>query len=244
VLFTTLGAPRGARFRRSRPQRAEPGAAEPDSVPISRVTVIEALGFDDEQAAESWLERCRKDEEFREQATETALRVANRAIHAHRLSAADPYVHEVTRERTLTVLLGYGTGDEVVEGRWQAAYRAPPPRARRGRRQMLAPQEQVAAILSGRRPARTSEDMVLRARLDFDHHRIAQAALELRAALEALRSESADEGAHPLKDREAQLDGIVSAALRDGLDDSQKQALGDALTEAERAVRRLRHLPE
>jgi hypothetical protein len=244
VTFKTLGAPRGARLRGRRPKRTEAGPLDPNPVAITRVTVIPALGFDDEGAATSWLDRCRGDEDEREQATESAIQVANRAVHAHRLSAADPFAQEVTRAQAHTVRLGYGTGDELVEGYWHAAYTLPPVRRRRGRRQMLAPQEQLASILSGRRPAYPSEDLVLRARLDIDQGRLAQAALQLRAALTALQAELGSQGAadrHSLQERERRVQAIAGAALRNGLDEAEAEGLQDALAETERTIRRRRH---
>jgi hypothetical protein len=216
------------------------------------VTVIPALGFDDEATAKSWLDRCRRDEDEREQATESALEVVNRAVHAHRLAAADPYVLEVTRAQAQSVRLGYGSGDELVEGHSRVAYSVPPPGERRGRRQMLAPQEQLAGILSGRSPAHASEDLVLRARLDLEQGRLGQAALQLRAGLAALQAElerletaerqsAADHQA--LEERELRVRGIADAALRDGLDQGQVEALEAALAETERTVRRRRHRP-
>jgi hypothetical protein len=214
---------------------------------MTRVMVIPALGFDDERAATSWLERCRRDEDEQEQATESAIEVVNRAVHAHRLSAADPYVAEVTRAQAETVRLGYGSGEELVEGRSQAAYTLPPPRRRRRGRRILAPQEQLAGILSGRRPVFPSEDLVLRARLDLDRGRLGQAALQLRAALTALQAElEAGDAGEPgsLQERAGTVQAIADAALRSRLDEAQAEALRAALAETERDVRRRRHRAE
>src|SRR5205823_357150 len=82
--------------------------------------------------------------------------------------------------------------EEVVDGRWRECYVLPPRAPSRGRRQMLAPQEQVAAILSGRSPAHASENLVLRARLDLDQGRTRAAALQLRIGADALAAELRD----------------------------------------------------
>ena len=88
--------------------------------------------------------------------------------------------------------LGYGAGDDLVAGRWRAAYALPSLAARAGAAQMLAPQQQLAAILSGRSAGRiASEDLALRARLDLEQGRARQAALQLRAAIDALEAELA-----------------------------------------------------
>ncbi len=72
------------------------------------------------------------------------------------------------------VRLGYGTGDDVVEG-FVAQGTRDPARARKaqgGVGRMLSPQEEMAGMMSGRRPAgRPSEELLLRARLDLDHGR-------------------------------------------------------------------------
>jgi hypothetical protein len=245
VVFRTLGAPPRARMRR-RPRRVESGASDPEPVPLSRVTVIGAIGFDTEDEARAWLERCRTNEEEREQAVGTALRVLNRALHAHRVSAADPYLCDVSAARAQTGRLGYGIGDEVVEGRWRAAYTLPPARGGRRGRQMLAPEEQMAGILSGKRPTWASEDLVLRTRLDLEQGRIAQAVLQLGAALAALEAELARDGdqgdeAAQLRQRQATLSEIAAAGLPRPAEAARVEALEQALAETERAIRRRRH---
>jgi hypothetical protein len=249
IVFQTVGAARRSSVRGRRPKRAEPGATDPDPVAISRVTVIDSDGFDNEQAASDWLDRCRKDEAEREGSAARALGVVNRAIHAHRVSASDPYERELTRKHALCSRLGYGAGDDVVEGRWRAAYLLPEPRIRVGRRQMLSPQEQVAAILSGRSPTHPSEDLALRARLDLDQGRTRQAALQLRAATDALESElalsadaeSSSKTLEALSNTRRTMDELAAAALAGELDVEQTSTLTEALDEVQRALRRRRH---
>jgi hypothetical protein len=242
VIFRAAAAPRRGALRGRRPRRAEPGAIEPDPVSITRVTVIDSTGFEDEAAAKEWLERCRKDESAREQETAAALRVVNRAVHAHRISAGDPYVSEATRADALQVRLGYGAGDDVVEGQWRAAYVLPEPRRRVARRQMLAPQEQLAAILSGRRSVHASEDLCLRARLDVEQGRSRQAALQLRASVAALAAEHAsDEAAAEVSGFREKAGELERAALQGELGEGQTAALTDLLREIERLIRRRRH---
>ena len=45
---------------------------------------------------------------------------------AHRVAAQDPYVRDLVTADAQHVRLGYGSGDEVVEGRWQDALVIPP----------------------------------------------------------------------------------------------------------------------
>jgi hypothetical protein len=249
IVIQTLGAARRSSVRGRRPKRAEPGATDPEPVAISRVTVIDSDGFENEEAATGWLDRCRKDESERERSAARALGIVNRAIHAHRVSAGDPYERELTRKHALTTRLGYGAGDDVVEGRWRAAYLLPRPRVRVGRRQMLSPQEHLAAILSGRSPIHPSEDLALRARLDLDQDRTRQAALQLRAATDALAAElaaSADEQAAS-KTREAlsnvrrTVDELAAAAPAGELDPERTSSLAGLLDDVERILRRRRH---
>jgi hypothetical protein len=220
-------------------------------VPISRASVIGASAFEDEPEAAQWLERLRRSEEEREGFIADSLLVLNEAVRAHRLAAGDPYVHEVARRQARSVRVGYGTGEEVAQGNWHAAYVVPEPRKRVGRRQMLAPQEQLAAIIGGRRPAWASEDLLLRARVDVDQGRSAQAALQLRTALETLAAElevsEGERGAAETADRQALDDAtrrvrhLAEGAAGEGLDGAATQALEDALRVAERLVRRRRH---
>jgi hypothetical protein len=247
VVFRTVAAPRRSFRERRRPKRAEAGSMDPEPVSMSRVTVIDSVGFDGEAAAKEWLARCEKDESTREQEVTAALEVVNRAVFAHRVAAGDPYIHELNRGDAHTVRLGYGAGEEVVEGQWRAACTLPEPRKRLRRRQMLAPQEQAAAILSGRSQSYPSEDLALRARLDLEHGRIVQAALQLRAAVDALESELAagdDPGREALagvRDVGLKTRKLADAALRGELDERRASALGELLDAIERPLRRRRH---
>jgi hypothetical protein len=104
---------------------------------------------------------------------------------------------------------------------------------------MLAPQEQLAGILGGRRAVHPSEDLLLRARLDLDGGRPRQAALQAQAALAALRAEELESDALPPEaDR---LTTLAAAALAGPLDETQARSLDEALTQIERVVRRRRH---
>ena len=191
IVVKTLDAKlqrRGARNRslaRKRPAPAEPGD-EPEPVKVTRVTVIRGLPLEHAEGATDWLAGCGDTEVAAVEVAE-ALRLLNRAMHAHRVSAADPYAGDVSRGRARRVRLGYGTGEELVEGRWREAYAVPPQVARAGRRRMLAPEEQIARILGGRREVHPSEDLLLRARLDLDQERSRAAALQAQAAAHGSR---------------------------------------------------------
>jgi hypothetical protein len=240
VVFRTVGAPRRRPRRRSKRVSAQ---AEPEPIAIARVTVVAADGFADEPEARQWLDNARKDEGGREAEIEAALRSVNRAIHAQRVCTADPYACEVGRAHAREVRLGYGSGDELVEGHWRDAVVIPPPRRRARRRQMLEPQQEVAGILSGRTPVYASEDLALRARLDLDQARPVQAALQLRAAVEALEAEleaGGEQGASWRRDQGTAVRELAAEALSGNLDDARTAALSELLEELERALRRRR----
>ena len=241
MAIRALHAQRRSRMRGRRPARVESGATTPEPVPITRATVIAAEPFTDTRAAEEWLSGCcggGRDAAAEE--VEQALELVNRVLCAHRVAAQDPYVRDVVATDAQRVRLGFGTGDEVVDGTWREAYVIPPERAkRRTRRRMLSPQEEMAGILSGRRAgARPSEELVLRARLDLDHGRPVEAALMTRAAVEALAAEG-----HAAAGGEA-ASGLAAAALGGGLSPEQGDELAELVRELERAVRRRRYTEE
>jgi hypothetical protein len=168
-------------------------------------------------------------------------------VHAHRLSASDAYVFEVRAAQARRVRLGYGSGDELVEGTWREAWTlSAEDRKRGGRRAMLAPQEQVAHILSGSRPPNPSEDLLLRARLDLDQGRSRQAALQARAAHSALAAElqgeaGAEQVAEQVQGRTALAERLAAGALEGPLTVEQDAELQELVAELERIARRRRH---
>lgn len=184
--------------------------------------MIRPRPFEDRSAAQGWLERISNDREMAASlALETARRL-NRALHAHRTAAGDPFVADVDPARASAVRFGYGTGDEVADGRWQQAAEMPET-ARHGllRRdyEALRPQERVAAVLGGRERVGPHEELILRARGDHDAGRLSTAVLGLAAGLEALLA--APEG----------LPTEANEALRGRLEDARR-----AITSARETV--------
>jgi hypothetical protein len=241
VAFRALHAQRRSRLRGRRPVRAEPGATDPEPVAITRATVIAAEALPDPPAAAAWLRRCTGERDAAVAEVDQALALVNLAVAAHRVAAQDPHVRDLVAADVQRVRLGYGTGDEVVEGAWREAYVIPPGRTRRRpRRRMLSPQEEMAGMLSGRRPGgRPSEELVLRARLDLEHGRVVEAALVARAAAAALAAEPAGED-HPRTPGEGAA-RLAQAALSGGLQPPQVEELAELITALERAVRRRRY---
>ena len=215
VVVGGLTAPRRTR-RRSRP--AEDGATPVD---VTRATVIAAEPLDGEAAAGAWLKAAAADAAV----ARDALAVLNTTLHAQRMATADPYLGEVAARHALVTRVGYGTGEEVSEGRWTAARELPPERAGVRREAALRPQERFAALLAGRDVALAGELLALRARLDLDHGRAREAALQLDAALGAALGEL--EGWRELTGMPERLDEL--RALAPGVADAAASARAGAL---------------
>ena len=145
---------------------------------------------------------------------------------------------EVSRDRALVVRLGYGSGDEVADGRYGEAHRAAAPRARRVKRSMEAPEERFAALLGGREEIHPAEELVLRARADLNAGRPARGgapvprgprgAPALRAAPTSCRSH-----------REV-VAAAANAALSGTMPGEHAAELEDAVAAMERALKRRR----
>lgn len=217
-----------------RPRRRPPRRA-PASVEVTRATVIEAAPLADPEA---WLADAGD-------VAEEALGVLNRAVAGHRLAAADPWLPDADPARALVCRVGYGSGEQVADGDWEAARELPPPRSRASRSVLLAPQERLAALLGGRDAALACEELVLRARGDLDHDRPREAALQASIALEAALAELAawrDAG-----DMAARLDELAGhrervataagAAARGALEPDAIAAVGAAVERLEAALR-------
>jgi hypothetical protein len=244
VVFDALHAERRSRLRGRRPRRVPPGAVEPEPVPITRATVISADAFATEAAAHEWLESCRASGDHAGEEITTAIGHVNLAVGAYRVCAADPYAGDVSREQALQVRLGYGGGSELVDGDWADAYAMPGLHgvSRRERRRMLTPEQELAGILTGRRPpAYPSEELLLRARLDLDHGRVVEAALQARVATDALAVELAG-GESELPEKHADAaKRLAKRALSEDLGDEEVGQLTELIVTLERAVRRRRY---
>jgi hypothetical protein len=228
LVISTLGAPERRRLgRRPRARRVE--AAEPEPVPTSRATVVRAAPFSSAEEAAEWLGSLDLDSEL-----DSAVTLLNRALHAHRVATADPYVTEVSPARALVARVGYGSGEEVAHGRFGEARELSVSGRNRPRRSMEAPEERFAALLGGREEVLAAEELVLRARADLNAGRLKEAALQARVAVEALL---AAEVAAP----DSGAAGSSIAAHRDSITASANAALrgemaGDSAARLEEAV--------
>jgi hypothetical protein len=185
LIVEAIGAPRPSRRRRRKPRPVDP--SEPEEVPLTRIMVTGAAELDGPEQAAAWLDSVAGDARRRAAEVRSATRLINRALHALRAGAADPLVADVAATRALAIRIGYGTGEELAEARWTDARELAPPK--RGRYEEVEPQSRVAAVLAGRDLVHPAETLLLRARLDAEQGREAEARHGLAAAEAALEEE-------------------------------------------------------
>jgi len=233
-----------AQRRSLRPARRRPKAVdapEEQRVEVTRATVIEVTPLFERDAAEAWLEAAAG-----EQAEETvarALTVLNRAVAGYRVAAADPLLADADPGRAPVTRVGYGAGEQVADGEWEAARELPRPREKRSR--ALVPQQRLAALLSGRDVALACEELTLRARGDLEAGRQREAAMQLHVALEAAVAELESwRGRGDMGDRIDELAALradaaaaANTAIQGGLEPDAVEAVGATLTRLEAALR-------
>ena len=222
------------RGRRKRGKAKEAKDASPD-VPVTRLTVIHPQplpGGDD--GAEDWLAGMKDSPEEADELIDDGLRIVNRAMHAHQLATQDPYGGGVPAALALATRVGYGTGDELVDGQYADAIEVPPAPGPRGRVDALRPQERLASTLGRRETADACETLLLRARADLDGERPREAALQLRVGLEALLAEVSPSSAPPGKGGAAQIGAEQAARQVADLAEieGRRSATGEAANEA------------
>lgn len=217
VVLSTVGVERrGLLGGRSRTRRTGRAGTEPARVPVARATVVDAVPLSADNQARAWLRQLDPEREAL-----AAAAVLNRVLWAHRIAGAFPHVQEVSPSQALAIRAGFGEGEQVADGLWTDARELLLSRRRAGRRaSVLRPQERLAVLLSGRGSALLCEELVLRARLDFDAGRLALAAIELDRAYAAALAELPAEERGDLRERieelrelRAEVDGCAEAAL-------------------------------
>ena len=236
---------------RRRLGRQKPRPADPDertAIPVTTLTVIRPDDLGGATAAQGWLIDVTGDDDAIEADLGPALRLINRAVHAHRAAALDPGVADVTAASALVVRVGYGSGDGLADGAFEAAIELPRGERRR-RAELLRPQERVAEVLSGRETVPACELLVIRARADLDAGRTREAALQLRAGLEAMLAEREaleapdQEGDFAaLGERREATARTAQAATSGELDEEATAELTETLRLCERVLRRKRAL--
>jgi hypothetical protein len=254
LVVETAGAPPPPRRRRRRPKEVE-AAAEPDNLPLCRVTAVRAEEpFESEADAIRWLEEATASEDSIDGAVATGIDLLNRALHALAAASADPLGVELRADRAASVRIGHGSGKEVAAGRFSAAREVDVRGAGSSRRKQwdaeLRPQERLAAILGGRERVDACETLILRARADLDAGRQREAALQLRVGLEALLAELDGAMADPghekdmaeLTERRREAGEAANAALAGDLSPDEEAQVGELLAICERVLRRRRVL--
>ncbi len=250
TLFTRPLPPK----RRRRPREAQP-SSRPE-LALARVTAVRAADpFTSSAEAERWLEEALEAEETIDALLEEGTEMLNRALHAQATASADPLLAELRHEQAAAARIGFGAGEDVAAGRFASAREVDPrgagPSRRRQRAEELRPQERVAAVLGGRETVDACETLLLRARADLDAGRLREAALQLRAGLEALlvelRGAIADPGHETdmgrLAERLEEAQEAAEAALRpEGPSSVQERQIGQLLETCERVLRRRRVL--
>ena len=239
LVFATLRAPERRTLSGRRRRRDAAPQPEPTAVSTGRATVIDVGQPLDDRQARAWLTAAGEDE------LADGLWVLNRALHAFRIVTADPYLHPVGRRQAIVARVGFGAGEEVADGHWTAAAELTPGEPHRRRARVLAPQARLAAVLGSREAALAGEELTLRARLDLDHGRLREAALQLLVALDATLAElAADPHATDLAARLDELRGqrdpvaaAAQAALSGPLDDDEAAAVRTTLERVEAALR-------
>jgi hypothetical protein len=235
VVLSTVGAERrGLLGGRSRTRRAGRAGTEAARVPVARATVVDPVPLSADSQARAWLSQLDPEHE-----AYAAARVLNRVLWAHRIAGAIPNIHDVSPIQALVVRAGYGEGEQVADGLWTDARELLLSRRRAGRRaSVLRPQERLAVLLSGRGSALLCEELVLRARLDFDASRLALAAIELERAYVTALKELPAEGRADLQARIEELHelsaGVAQAALAEQPDE---QTVRHGLERLEAALR-------
>ncbi len=239
LVVTTLGAPERRRWLTQTKRKAEV-EPEPSPVTTGRATIIDVgTPFSGADEARAWIARVGDGD------VAAGLAVLNRVLHAFRLVIADPYLSAVERGQLLVARVGYGAGEQVADGLWTDACELIEKPARRRRAKVLEPQARLAALLGGREPTLVCEELALRARLDLDHDRHREAALQVLVALDAAVAElTVDPSAAALQDRLSELrahrDSVADAAqaaLAGPLSGDQREAIAFTLARIEAALR-------
>lgn len=187
LVVGVVGAP-ASRLRILRRARYVDQPATAAEVPLTLVTFVKGTApLSDKREAKQQLDAIRFSDERQDTFVAEALGVLNAAIRAHRAGTHDPYAIEVTLRDARCVRVGYGSTEQVQEGRWHAALELSPLAARKSSRtERLRPAEAVATVLSGRSSVLEAEDLLLRALVDLDNRRTRAAAFQVGAAIRLL----------------------------------------------------------
>jgi len=239
----SYGAPSPSRRRLRKAKPRDAGALVELTIPVTRLTVVEANEIAGD--ADAWLEHTRKDSESRDALVDRALACATKAVASQRVAAVDGNLADPSLDAAVLVRVGFGEGDELVEGRWDEAIELPREARRRTRGEAICPQERMAAYLGGRDTPLACEELLIRARADVEGGRGREAALQLRVGLEALLAERERLGGAGQTGDLGSLDGrrratgeAANEALRGPLADERAAEVSETLQICERVLRR------
>lgn len=254
LVLGRLDAPRATVRRRRRAREVEAGA-KPSALALTRVTAIRAFHpFEEAGEAARWLDEACEAEDTIEILVAEGLSLLNRALHAQAVASAKPNSKaELETEAAERIAIGFGSGEEVAEGRFTEAREVDVhshTSRRRRREEELRPQERVAAVLGGREQLDACETLLLRARADLNANRPREAALQLRVGLEALLVElrgalsdpAHEEDMAALQERRTEAGNAANTALQGDLSDEQLTQVEELLQLSERILRRRRVL--
>jgi hypothetical protein len=239
LTLRTLGAPQRRFLQGRRGKVVHESEVEP--VPTARATLVRPRPFGSREEANGWLAGIRGEEETAQAELAQSLVRLNRALHAQRVATGDPYVPLVSAERATLIRIGFGTGDDVANGRFDTAWELPRERSRT-RRSMQAPEERFAAILGAREAALPAEELVLRARADLDADRSRESALQARVGLESLLADLAGDAPErsELEGSRTDVGEAANAALTGELGHDLRARLDRVVALMEQALRRRR----
>ncbi len=239
LVIRTLGAVRaGSRLRRGKPVPLET-EPPPDPLTLSRLTLAKAIPFTGGDEARAWLDAVLGDEEITQALLDEVIRTTNRALHAYRVAAPDPYAGDLDIETAIAIRFGYGSGQQVAEGRWDAAAELPERRRRSVRAETIdsvGAQERVAAVLGGRQEIAHEDALLADAERHAGQGRTALAALGLALTIEARARSGGEVDTQLAKD----VAGMRERALTGAEIDPEQ--LGRALKGTRRAIRGRRML--
>jgi hypothetical protein len=254
LVVETIGAPAATASRRRRRSKAVEPGGEPAPLPLTRITAVRAQApFDAEADATAWLEETLAATDLADAALVDAIGLLNKALHAQAAASADPRAGALDAGEAAKVRIGYGSGEQVADGRFAAAHEldlGDRRSRRRQREEALRPQERLAAVLGGRERIDACETMILRARADLDGDRFREAALQLRVGLEAMLVEldgaltdpGHDEDMATLRQRRGEAGEAANEALHRSLDVERERQVRELTEICERVLRRRRVL--
>lgn len=231
-------------------------AEPPVTVAIAVVTVIRAdEPFGTETSAADWLGKV-DDSDFTGELIDDSISSLDRVLAADAAASGIPFGTPTRIESLVRARAGYGEGEQVASGRFLEALdidaRGGSGSRKRQRLARTAPIERTAAILGGRDRPLACELLVPRIRLDLDTGADAAACLAIAQAAAATVSEME----FALEDEDHDRDLDLLEALIPGLreiseravegrgEESDLSRVEDALSIAERIIRRRRVLDQ